>query len=116
MSALPRDFAELDTLILQRRNVGTSRRKCEKKPRGESLRDKLARISALTPSPVLIHLRSLKGAMGKLGSSCDNSNRQGLFEQQGTEESVVRLCALLRHSTPCSPCKSHAFQARSWKI
>lgn len=35
VSALPRDFAEFDTLILQRRNVGTSRRKCGGKSKRE---------------------------------------------------------------------------------
>lgn len=65
VSALQWDFAEFDMLILQRKNLGTSRRKCGKKTRQESLRGELVGFSDLTPDSVLVHLRSLKGAAGK---------------------------------------------------
>lgn len=65
VSALQWDFAEFDMLVLQRKNLGTSRRECGKKAWQESLRDELVGVSALTPDPVLIHLRSPKGAVGK---------------------------------------------------
>lgn len=50
---------------LQGKNLGTSRRKRGKKAGQESSRDELVGVSALTPNPVLIHLRSPKGAAGK---------------------------------------------------
>lgn len=69
---------QCDMFVLQRKNLGTSRRKCGGIARQESLRDELVGISALTSNPVPTHLHSPKGAAGKQGSSCDGSNRQAL--------------------------------------
>lgn len=64
-----------------------------KQARGESLRDELARICAPTPSPVLTHLHSLKGAMGRWGSSCDSSSRKGLRTHEELRRECWALCS-----------------------